>query len=359
MSKSPKLSIVTISYNQEKFIKQTLQSFIDQKVNFDLEIIVADDASSDNTQKIIRDYEKNYPGKFVTILRKKNVGAWNNFTEALKMATGDYIALCEGDDYWTDPSKLQRQVDFLDRNKDHSICFHPVRVVFENGEQEDSIYPPDAKSFTLDRLLQGNFIQTNSVVYRRQDYRNIADNVIPGDWYLHLYHAQFGKIGFINRVMSVYRRHTAGMWWDSVSNADKFWERHSLAHFSLCNEILKMYGKDKEHEHAIESTITYVCNRTVDYDSRKHTALAVKAMNLYPHIFEMYITAQRRLVNQKNEEVLRHVAINETLKKELNGLINEYEHQLSTIRMSRSFRLGDALIHPSKLPGLITGMVRR
>jgi hypothetical protein len=94
---------------------------------------------------------------------------------------GDYIAMCEGDDFWTNPNKLQSQVDFLDKHLDYALCFHPVSVFFENGDEEDSIYPETKPELTIEALLGKNYIQTNSVVYRTQNYKNIVYNVAPSD----------------------------------------------------------------------------------------------------------------------------------------------------------------------------------
>lgn len=112
-------------------------------------------------------------------VRKKNIGVGANFKDAMQAAKGDYIALCEGDDYWTDSSKLQRQTDFLDRHPDYTVCFHPVKVFFESGERESYVYPSlDSKPKLTAELLRENFIQTNSVMYRRQSYDDLPVNIL-------------------------------------------------------------------------------------------------------------------------------------------------------------------------------------
>ncbi|WP_404711412.1 glycosyltransferase [Sphingomonas sp. MMS24-J13] len=216
----PKVSVVCICYNQERFIEQTIRSILSQIVAFPIEIIVVDDCSTDRTPSLIEPLIANDPrAKFIA--RTTNVGSPQNFGDALALARGEYVAICEGDDYWTDDRKLQLQVDFLDENQDCSICFHPVVVEYE-GDQKSEIFPPDTGPFHAHRLAFGNFIQTNSVMYRwrwaeGEFARSYSPAITPSDWYLHLQHAEIGGIGFINRPMAVYRKHSGGIWWGAGS----------------------------------------------------------------------------------------------------------------------------------------------
>jgi len=257
--KNIKVSIVCISYNQEKYIAQALDGFVSQKVNFNFEAIVADDCSTDSTSKIINEYAKKYPNIIKPVLRKKNIGVQANLIDALKRATGDYIALCEGDDFWTDEHKLQKQVDFLDKNDDYSLCFHPVSIIYDNKEQPDAIFPVEKDGFTLEKLLKSNYIQTNSVMYRRREYNTIPLNILPIDWYLHLFHAQFGKIGFINQNMSSYRRHAGGIWWGSKAPDLLFWNKYAQLHINLFEEVKRLFIDSSEDTQSIialsESTL--------------------------------------------------------------------------------------------------------
>ena len=113
----PKLSVVTTTHNQEAYVRDAFDSFIAQQIDFPMEIIVADDASTDTTRAIIQEYVDRYPHLFRPILRPKNLGLNRNLVDALSRARGTYIALCEGDDYWIDPLKLSKQVAFLDRHQ--------------------------------------------------------------------------------------------------------------------------------------------------------------------------------------------------------------------------------------------------
>ncbi|QYS90774.1 glycosyltransferase [Flavobacterium covae] len=136
-----KVSVCMITYNHEKYIKQAIESILMQKTNFDFELIISNDNSNDTTHKIILDLlEEHIDSKKIKYLHnKKNLGMMPNFIQAIQNCKGEYIALCEGDDYWTDPEKLQKQVDFLDTNKNFAICFHPVNIDYQNEIIEDNI----------------------------------------------------------------------------------------------------------------------------------------------------------------------------------------------------------------------------
>lgn len=123
----PLLSIVTITYNHELFIAKTIEGVLMQQVNFPMEFIIAEDCSTDNTKKIVLDYANLYPELIKVITSENNVGAVANERRAMLAARGKYIAFCEGDDYWTDPLKLQKQVDFLETHPEYCVCFHRYR----------------------------------------------------------------------------------------------------------------------------------------------------------------------------------------------------------------------------------------
>lgn len=136
MNNVPLVSILCAAYNQEKYIAQTIEGFLMQKVNFPFEVIIHDDASTDKTAEIIRSYEEKYPDIIKGIYQTENkyskkVPIWDTFI--YPKATGKYFAECEGDDYWTDPNKLQTQADFLESHGDYIAIGHNVRIVDDNG----------------------------------------------------------------------------------------------------------------------------------------------------------------------------------------------------------------------------------
>ncbi|SFL48796.1 glycosyltransferase family 2 protein [Methylobacterium pseudosasicola] len=212
----PVVSVLCITYNQARFIRETLDSILGQVTDFPFELLVGDDRSSDGTAEIIADYAARHPN-LVAVLRTENLGPNKNFADLTARCRGEYVAICEGDDYWTDSSKLQRQVEFLRANPEFTLCFHPVRVLYEDMPGVEEIYPKHSSSQpSLSDLVAHNFVQTNSVLYRwryhgEEPFR-LDEGIAPGDWYVHLMHAEVGRIGFLPQVMAVYRKHAAGMW---------------------------------------------------------------------------------------------------------------------------------------------------
>ena len=252
-SSAPRITIACTTYNHEKYIARALDSFLMQKVNEPFEISICDDASTDNTQKIIAEYQNKYPRKIKANFLKKNL--WQKKLSITKYVLfpsihTEYVALCEGDDYFTDPLKLQKQIDFLDTHKDFSICFHPVKVIYEDHEKEDEIFPdfPEIvqnNTFTLQDLLIRNFIQTNSCMYRWRfnaidtPQKLLPDNILPYDHFWHLLHAEKGKIGKLDDVMSVYYRHSSGVW--TKTNKADWYFNNALYHINFFIEVEKRY----------------------------------------------------------------------------------------------------------------------
>ncbi len=295
----PRVSILCITYNHARFIRDALDGFVMQKTNFPFEVLIHDDASTDGTADIIREYATKYPDIIKPILQTEN--QWSRGVSISKVyqwprIRGEYVAMNEGDDYWTDPYKLQRQVDFMDAHPDYSICFHPVRVVWDNGAHPDSIFPSPKHRFNkttleLSDLLKHNFIQTNSVMYRwRRDCINIyPDNILPGDWYWHLLHAQVGKIGFIPDVMSVYRRNDGGIW-TGAFETDAWFKKCTLPVLNFYNNAEKQF-KYNYFDAMVYTMSGGICAflRAGDMDT------IGKLREMYP---DVYAAATTRITNQ-------------------------------------------------------------
>ena len=340
----PKVSIISTTYNHEKYIRAALDSFVAQKTDFEVEVIIGDDHSTDNTAGIIEEYAKAHPGLFKPVLRNKNLGVVGNFLDVLRAAKGDYIAICEGDDFWTDPDKLQTQADFLDKNLDYALCFHPVKVFYEGGQGDDRIYPDfkDKSKFSVAELLRGNYIQTNSVMYRRQDYADMPAGILPLDWYLHLYHAQFGKIGFIDKVMAAYRRHPGGLWWESDRNATEIWRKHGLAQLKLYAEFLKLYGDKDEYREIINGHISNMFNNLIEVDKKHGDKLVDKAMLEFPGGAKVFIANQHRELRELREELRRRdtrITGLEDENQHKDRLLQHKDDELKTIKASRFWKL--------------------
>ncbi len=213
---SPVVSVCMITYNHETFIRDALEGILKQEVDFPYEIVVGEDCSTDSTRAILIEYAERYPGKIRLLLRERNLGMMLNFVQTLDACRGEYVALCEGDDYWTCPQKLQTQIDFLDSHRDYSISSHNVFVV-----QEGSKSPPhewlgsNAKeTLTLEDLLRdGSGGATCSLVFRNRvfgDFPEWYHQQKGGDWSLQVLCASAGKMYYFRTVMGVYRRHEHG-----------------------------------------------------------------------------------------------------------------------------------------------------
>jgi Glycosyl transferase family 2 len=249
----PKVSVVSITYNQEAYIRDALDGFVAQKTDFPIEVIVADDASTDATPAIIQEYADRYPGLFRPILRSENVGVHANFADALSAARGEYLAVCEGDDFWTDPLKLTKQVEFLDRHPQTTVCFHPVLVTYDDGTK-DAEFPPISwrRDLSVEALLWRNFIQTNSVVYRRLErYDDIPPNIMPIDWYLHVRHAVRGEIAMLPDTMAVYRRHAQGIWYTAHSDRQTFWVQRGRGVAATLEAMLDLFPGNQVREEIV------------------------------------------------------------------------------------------------------------
>lgn len=211
-----KVSVLVLAYNHEKYIKQAVDSVLNQKTNFDYEIIVGDDASTDSTPIILGEYERAY-GRLHIICRKQNIGGSANFVDLLKRAKGEYIASCEGDDYWTDSRKLQKQIDFLDNNLDYIGCTHYISSVDENGvicQKQKLSWVKDKPVYSF-KDFKGIYLPGHpvSLVYRNifsennrarefimSVHRNIADRTTA------MILSANGNIARLNDNMACYRR---------------------------------------------------------------------------------------------------------------------------------------------------------
>ena len=216
-TESPKVSVAMITYNQEKYVGEAVQGVLMQQTGFPYELVIGEDCSSDRTREVVRDLERRNPGRIRLLLAEQNRGAWENFRQTLRACRGQYVALLDGDDYWTDPRKLQLQADFLDANPDYALCFHNARKVYEGGHRPPVLcFPPDrSRVVTLPDILARNFIPTCSVMVRNGligDLPACSRALDVGDWPFHVLTALHGKIGYLNEVMGAFRIHQGGLW---------------------------------------------------------------------------------------------------------------------------------------------------
>ena len=305
-TKRPKLSVVTTTHNQEAYVRDAFDSFVAQQIDFPMEIIVADDASTDATRAIIQEYVDRYPHLFRPILRPKNLGLNRNLVDALSRARGTYIALCEGDDYWIDPLKLSKQVAFLDRHPKTAVCFHPVRTIWEDGRVEEQDFPPVSwrDDLSLDALIKRNFIQTNSVVYRRlPHYGDIPADVMPLDHYLHVRHAFSGNIGMLLETMAVYRRHSQGMWNNRFVDPPKFWLLLGGGHAAMYDAMIDLAAGDPVRQELIGGMADWVFSEIGNVPGPEGRAALLDSIAQYPRC--AMLALQHRWANDPDRLLAR------------------------------------------------------
>jgi glycosyltransferase involved in cell wall biosynthesis len=208
------ISVCLVTYNHVNYIAQAIEGVLMQQTTFPWELIIADDCSTDGSRSILLRYQEQYPHIIKLILQEKNIGAYRNWMDLIYAAKSKYIAYLDGDDYWTDASKLEKQVKFLELNSDYAICAHRVMQLEDNVLKTK----PDLLSsqvLTIEDLAKGNILATLSVVYRNNLIEKFPTwlSVSPlGDYVLHMLNAKKGDIMIFNEVMGVYRIHEGGAW---------------------------------------------------------------------------------------------------------------------------------------------------
>lgn len=211
-----KVSVCMVTYNQERYIAQAVESAVMQQTNFPFEILVGEDCSTDSTRAIVEELAARRPDLIRLRLAAVNQGAKRNFMGCFADCRGQYVTILEGDDFYTSPHKLQLQADALDERPDWAICFHPARCLYEDGLQGPEIYPADWQKpeATINDLFAANFMATAGVMFRNRLWKMPAWFVESdlGDWPLHILNAAHGNVGFLRDVMSVYRIHAKGVW---------------------------------------------------------------------------------------------------------------------------------------------------
>ena len=268
----PTVSVAISTFNHKQYIQQSIESVLVQETSFPYEIVISDDCSTDGTTDILRKYQSRYPDKIRLVIAKRNL--WQALPNMATSPTcniailgacrGKYIALCEGDDYWTNPLKLQKQVDFLEKNTKFSICFHKIKIL-KNGEFRDAgsaFAPPATVTNIVDLACHSNYIHTASCVFRNnihQEFFGPSHHLAPaGDYYLHMMNAKYGDIFYIDEVMSVYRVHENSVWSSKTS----------------------VYQQQKTLE-------TYICILS-DLDDNFSEAIQMLEKNIYYYIEKIY-----------------------------------------------------------------------
>lgn len=303
------VSVCVVTYNHANFIKKCLDNILMQEVNFSYEILLGEDASNDGTREICKEYARKHPNKIRLFLRsRKDVIYYNdkptgryNFIQTMKEAKGKYVALCEGDDYWTNPLKLQKQIDFLNANSAYSLCYHRVRGLYPNQKEK-----PTACAFlenttiTKTDLYRNNIIPTCSVVYRNHGQFIDEFAQLPfGDWPLHLQSLRLGKGYYMHETMGVYSIHHNGYW-------SQEGELYKIQQFISVYDIFKKNFTSNKREvklfnQAFAKMYAYlVITKLKERDIKKvwfYTRESTKKMGFTPLFLKILEIMRRRYLN--------------------------------------------------------------
>jgi glycosyltransferase involved in cell wall biosynthesis len=245
------VSIQCLAYNHEKYIRQCLEGIVSQKTTFKFEAIVHDDASTDNTAKIIHEFEEKYPDIIKPIFEDNNLFQRDIIALRKKMdsaVNGKYISICECDDYWIDENKLQKQVDFLENHKEYSMCFHNALEHYEDNSQEDHLFSHiEDRDYSGLELFETWQVPTASVMVKKDVFDSdiykmllYGRDLVFTDIILFLTASKLGKIRGMSDIMSVYRRQSTGV------TAKAYFGKESTQ-IQLANEFLELadiFGKE-------------------------------------------------------------------------------------------------------------------
>jgi len=288
-----KVSVAMITYNHERFIKQAIESVLMQQTDFEIELVVGEDCSTDGTRAIVRAYRDRYPEQIQLLLPEKNQGMMNNFVATLNMCRGQYVALLEGDDYWINPTKLQKQVNFLEHQRQCTVCFHNALIVYDGCIKDPHPYyaeqPQEMQSrkpkpmSTLEDILSGNFIQTCSVMFRAGILHELPDWYVDlpfGDWALHILNAHHGDMGYIDEILSTYRIHDGGAW-SSQSILNR------LCRSIEVSQVIRQYLKRDKHKKIMDKNISCWHNQIawvlyMENDLQGAVSHAKKSLVIFP-----------------------------------------------------------------------------
>lgn len=256
ISRTPLVSIYMLAYRHEGFIADAIEGVIAQQCDFPIELIIGEDCSPDRTREIIFDYQRKYPELIRVITSAANVGARNNSARCRAACRGKYIAICEGDDYWTKSDKLAKQVQFMESAPDAVLVCHAVNKVDAQTGQVTCVHRAARRSRYLSTCEvisgDGDFIATCSILVRRSLYESRPDwceQAPIGDYPLVLRAAQIGKIAYIDQVMGSYRVNVPGSWNDTQKKVTSIEGRY--VHAVAMKRFLLGYKSDIGERYAI------------------------------------------------------------------------------------------------------------
>jgi glycosyltransferase involved in cell wall biosynthesis len=214
---TPDVSVLLVTYNHEKFIAQAIESVLAQRTSFGVELLISEDCSTDRTREIIQEYQRRDPERIRHFLSERNLCDWSVVTRTWMAAKGRYIAMLDGDDYWTSADKLQRQRDYLEEHPEFSACCHNGLMIWDDPGKPMQVYHPEGKRAVLSErdvwlendILAGSMMHRHDVIQSFPEWYRDAEVY---DWPLNMLSAAKGPIKYLAEVMMVYRQHAGGYW---------------------------------------------------------------------------------------------------------------------------------------------------
>lgn len=278
-NETPMVSVVCATYNQEAYIRQCLEGIMMQKTSFSFEVLINDDASTDNTASIIKEFEIKYPKHIKPIYQKEN-----QYSKGIKIdpnyniprAQGKYIAMCEGDDYWIDELKLQKQFDFMENHPECTMCFHNAEIENNLKDKTISHIQIEDREYFSNELFSNWIVPTASMFFRKDflDFKILTNNnILNGDLIYILLAAEKGKVYGLSEKMSTYRMHEEGVTWNPTVNFIR--ARKYPAHFLF-----------------IKKTFTKISNKTINkklFSTYRHLQHQCKRQKAYKLAFQYLI----------------------------------------------------------------------
>jgi glycosyltransferase involved in cell wall biosynthesis len=247
MRQSPLVSVRVITYNHENYIGPCIEGILMQRTTFPFEIIIGEDCSTDRTREIVLNYGRRFPDLIDVATSDTNVGGFRNVLRVQRRCVGKYHAYCEGDDYWVDPLKLQKQVDFMEMHPDCPMCFHDAfRIRYDKSALPDYYFPMALpERLTIQDLIRRRLaVPTASVMARAEIIATLPEwrkDIRYGDLLNRLWFAHHGDLAYLKDIMSVYRIHPGGM---MMSN------RSLKLHFSSVIDIYQRFDAETAYRYS-------------------------------------------------------------------------------------------------------------
>lgn len=307
---SPKVSIFMPVYNHERWVAQAIEGVMMQCTDFSIELVIGEDCSTDGSRDIVKVYKRKYPDSILLLLNEKNIGPSLNGNNILRHCRGEYIAYCEGDDFWTDPYKLERQVRFLDENQDYVACYHAVKVVDGNGKEIEIDYPDFTSRKAADFLIEDIWSlklpgQSGTLVHRNV-LRSLPKHIkhgydicrTNGDQKLVVVLLAFGKIWRMGECMSTYRRTYTGDSWNARTKRKEMTAYSYISYLEIekfANKTLPVHGDC--HPYARNVLYDFLLNFVQNKKRGKYKSLKdIVCYDIYTFLQFVFIDSQYLLL---------------------------------------------------------------